>query len=233
MGEGQLVFDQEIIRAAQWLTPAVLGLVVSVALRRFYVLRRVILVLVLVYVVYLGERVIVPGYFSGLTKLAQGLVEPKFEGIPTIDKHVADRYIISRVGRDHFDLFVLDPARSEKVNGSVRAYGYRLVYHFTSIREYQVDDTVEIVVRNGAVESAEFIPNCVADTTLCEFEVGREEAITVARENGLWAADLEIGTTTLVENGLAIEVVSCGLGQRMLIDYRDGRVLAKGETKCE
>lgn len=218
---------------AQMMTPALLGLVLAYFLRHLFWIRRLLLIGILVYVVYLGEQVLGAEFLGGVVGSVKQMFEPNIEGIPTIEKHVADRYIIARIGRENFNqLVVFDPQLSKAVNGA-REQGFQLVYHFEPLLEYQESDTFEIVVRNEMVESGYYLPNCVKDESLCQFEVSREEVVTIARENGLWSADLELGTTNLVENGLAIEVKSCGMGRRMLIDYRDGRVIGTSEVKCE
>ena len=228
------VFDVELIKTAQMMTPAVLGLVMAYVLRRINLFRRLLLIGVFVYVVYLAEVVIGFGVVSEKLVWVERLFEPNIEGIPTIDKHVADRYVAGRLGRENFNVLVtFDPQLSEHVNGAGRSSGYKVIYHFEPLREYQENDTFEVVVRNNQVESAYTLPNCLKDESLCQFEVGRDEVIEIVRRNGFVMDDVVIGTTTLVENNLAIEVKSCDTGKRMLIDYRDGNVIGTSDWVCE
>lgn len=211
------------------LVPAIVGLGLAYVLRSWKLLRWALLIFVLAYSVFLVEVVILPGKLSERGERLMKWVGVTGTRIPAVEKFAGDSYLIARLGRENFTrLVVYDSVESGVISSSeTERVGYSLVYHLLPLKEYQEDDAVILVVKDGEVISAHAVPNCVTDETLCEFGLTREVALEIARRAGV-GGEVLVRVKAYAETGLAVEVINCGQKRKVLIDYRDGKVLASG-----
>lgn len=139
----------------------------------------------------------------------------------------ADAFIISRVGEERFHkYFKLDTSRSNDSDPHESNLDSR-AYHFSLLKKAADDDLIVVQVnKNDASQTyANLVPDCVKDATLCDFNITKQQALSIARKNGFTASDLETSWDASHDSPkLAIKVSSCSQNKSMWIDYQSGRV---------
>lgn len=140
--------------------------------------------------------------------------------------HAAEEFLISKVGSERFhQYFKLDVNKSiDSEEGS--NFGSR-AYHFALLKTAADDDLVVVQVNRQIVAQtfANLVPDCVKDANRCNFNTSQQQALAIARQNGLTATDIKTHWDAFHDNSnLAIEVSSCSQNKSIWIDYTDGHV---------
>jgi hypothetical protein len=86
---------------------------------------------------------------------------------------------------------------------------------------------------------ADVAPDCKKDKSLCNFNVDKQKALQIAKNNEITADDVTVSATNMKDDyakkkGLAFVIVvqSCKQNRSVVIDYRNGAILGS-ETNCE
>jgi len=102
-----------------------------------------------------------------------------------------DGYIIEKVGKDYFDkYYTLDVARTEQSNENPiknSYFRYWLHYTYTALNEiggHNINTYLQLNEDGNVTGGTETINDCVNRSWLCTFTVTKENARTIARENG-------------------------------------------------
>lgn len=157
--------------------------------------------------------------------------EQSWKDIPLDKQKIAEDYIISIIGKNNFDgNFIYEKKKSFYSTFSGYYTDYSVAYHYLPLRKFTSDDIVLVQLRDNTPQWAVGIPSCAQDQSKCQFNVTKDQALRIARENDFEAPDLNV---TWNPNLNEIEVQSCKINKVMDIDYRDGKVINfKPEILC-
>lgn len=153
---------------------------------------------------------------------------------PTSVESAADTFLISKVGNDNFKkYYIFDKSRTSYANPKDSKYDF-IAYHFSPVKAVtDYDDVIMVQINRNDLREiyADTVPDCVKNASFCNFNIDKQKAEQIARQNSLTANDLGISWGPSVNNkqakGLGFVVVasSCSQNKSLFIDYRDGSVL--------
>lgn len=153
---------------------------------------------------------------------------PTQQKIPNSVESAADDFLISKVGKDKFkQYYTFDKSRSSYANPKDSRYDF-LAYHFSPWKAVtDFDDIIMVQVnRNNLKEvSSDAVPDCIKDTSYCDFGVDKKKALTIAKQNSI--TDNVVLDWRLGVKGLPFVIVASNSSQNraIYIDYRNGAVL--------
>jgi hypothetical protein len=156
-------------------------------------------------------------------------------------KAAADTYIQSKVGKDNYKkLYTYDPHFG---NCKMVAYHFSPFKELLSPRSDGLDlNIITVEVDNNLHKVSSYdVPNCIKDSSLCNFRVNKQQVLKIARNSFLTADDITITWANAADPHLkkkrlplAIIVRSCKQRKEIYIDYRNGAVIASvsGDEVC-
>jgi len=103
--------------------------------------------------------------------------------IPGPVKQVADDYVISKVGNEYFqNNFSFNKRESVQWYKSTT---YSVKYDFLPLKEFTYNDIIEVLVYDGEAHEGRLseIPDCIADKSMCQFNLTKEDFISIAERN--------------------------------------------------
>ena len=155
-------------------------------------------------------------------------------------KMAADGFLISKVGNDNFKKYYsFDKSRTSYADPKDSKYDF-IAYHFSPVKAItDYDDVIMVQVNRNSLQEifADAVPDCVKDKSFCDFNIDRQKALEIARQNSLTANDLGIRWGPSANDkrakslGFVVVASSCSQNKSIFIDYRDGSILWT-ETGC-
>jgi prepilin-type N-terminal cleavage/methylation domain-containing protein len=149
-----------------------------------------------------------------------------------------DKFLISKVGTDNFKkYYMFDQSKTNYANPKESKYDF-IAYHFRPVKAFGDDVIMVQVNRNDLKEVyADSVPDCIENSSFCNFNVNKQEAVQIAKQHSLTANDLSIswGPAANIKRakglGFVIKASTCSQNKSLIIDYRNGSVLW-AETGC-
>lgn len=161
------------------------------------------------------------------------------EDVPSEILEKSDNFIKAKTGLDFFD------AHISKKNLSKTDNGYLIVYNLSLNDETTNEISLYIDNEGKVVEDKEIIgiPDCISNPADCRFDISGEQAISIAKNNGLyegirkWDVNFKWNSNhnkyVWEIKSILSEVESGGFirttGQTMLINPGDGEVIETSE----
>lgn len=174
--------------------------------------------------------------------------------IPSYAIETANNLIIGQVGEERFKKDIKYNEEETKKNNIAKVLGkatdqvYKIAYNFTPLEVLNgsSEDSifyVDIVDKNSPYYEQhkksrtrivnQHLPNCLSDSSLCNFHLTSKDAIQIANNNGFTASDLKASWSSWEYQKLTIKLTSCSENKVMYLDYRDGSVIeSKTEVIC-
>lgn len=128
---------------------------------------------------------------------------------------VADAYIVGKVGESYFENnFKLNKQKSVNTPGS---FSYQVHYDFAPLNWSDRDFTVDIIVTNGVAQRGNSdVPDCLSDSSLCQFNLTQEEFRNLVEDDGL--------LSIFVLEPPYLKTFACPANARVQIDYRTKQI---------
>ena len=195
------------------------GLALAYLVRRWSLVKWMVLLCVLSFTLITAESLLFPGIFKKTIERFETSLDVVQSEVPAIVKIEADRFLISQLGADNFSRYmVFDKDLSRKVEDSPQRREFVVAYHFLPYREFVQDDVVFVTVVNEVAIKSEGVPECSLDPARCDFSLSKSLLLELAENEGVNAdlAQIEIIPKTKT---FSIVVSDCDAALSLEVDY--------------